>query len=112
MSGVVALPLGALRRRVEILAPVETPDGAGGVARSFASAGETFASVEPLNAAETQRGFALGLARLYRITLRARGDLTGGHRVLWRERTFEVLSVRLADADGRFEELLCEETTP
>lgn len=108
----VVIALRELRHRVGLERPEEEPDGAGGVARTYAPAGEIFAAIEPLTAEETMRGYALGLARLYRMTLRARGDLTGGFRVTWRGRIFDVLSVRESDADGRYEELLCEEVAP
>lgn len=105
------LPLGRLRHRIAIERPADTPDGAGGVTRGFAPLAEVFAGVEPLSAEESRRGYALGLARLYRMTIRARGDLGGGHRVVWRGRVFDVLSVRELDDDDGFEELLCEEVT-
>lgn len=103
---------GALRRRIAIEAPADVPDGAGGATRGFAPLATCFAAVEPLSAEEAAAGRALGLNRLWRMTIRARGDLSGGHRVVWRGRAFDVLSVRALDADGRFEELLCEETGP
>lgn len=103
---------GALRRRISILEPADVDDGAGGVTRGFAPLAEVFAAVEPLGAEEQTAGRALGLRRLWRVTIRARGDLTGGHRVVWRDEVFDVLSVRALDADGRFEELLCEEIAP
>jgi len=103
---------GALRRRVTIEAPAETPDGAGGVIRAFAPLAQAYAAVEPVSAAEAEQGRALGLKRLWRVTIRARGDVTGGCRLAWGDRSFDVLSVRPLDADGRYEELLCEETAP
>ncbi|WP_245479435.1 phage head closure protein [Hansschlegelia zhihuaiae] len=105
-------PPGALRRRIAIEAPADVADGAGGVMRGFAALAQVFAAVEPLSAHEAQAGRALGLNRLWRVTIRARGDVTGGHRVVWRGRVLDVLSVRPLDADLRFEELLCEETAP
>ncbi|MFD1702204.1 phage head closure protein [Methylopila henanensis] len=106
-AAVVAL--GTLRHRVAIERPADAPDGSGGVTRGFEPLTVAFARVEPLSAEETMRGYALGLARLHRVTIRARGDVSGGCRVLWRGRTFDVLSVRERDDHGRFEELLCEE---
>jgi len=103
---------GALRRRVTIEAPAETTDGAGGVIRAFAPLAQAYAAVEPVSAAEAEQGRALGLKRLWRATIRARGDVTGGCRLAWGDRSFDVLSVRPLDADGRYEELLCEETAP
>lgn len=102
---------GALRRRIALQAPADLPDGSGGFSRGFAPLAEVFAAVEPLSAEETERGHALGLARLHRMTIRARGDVGGGHRVIWRGRAFDVLSVRACDSDDRYEELLCEEVT-
>ncbi|MBB3971935.1 phage head closure protein [Hansschlegelia beijingensis] len=103
---------GALRRRVTIEAPADAPDGAGGVVRGFAPLAQACAALEPVSAAEAEQGRAAGLRRLWRVTIRARGDVTGGCRLVWREKRFDVLSVRPLDADGRYEELLCEETAP
>lgn len=103
---------GSLRRRVALQRPADLDDGAGGVTRGFAALAEVFAGVEPLSADEQTAGAALGLRRLWRVTIRARGDLTGGHRVVWRGAALDVLSVRPLDAGGRFEELLCEEFAP
>lgn len=103
---------GELRRRISIERPADVDDGAGGVTRGFATLAEVFASVEPLSAEEAAAGRALGLNRLWRVTLRARADVTGGCRVAWRGTSFDVLSVRALDADDRFLELLCEEFAP
>lgn len=110
MSG--AASPGALRRRIEILQPADVDDGAGGVVRGFASLATVFAAIEPVSAAEAREGAALGLKRLWKVTVRARGDLSGGHRILWSGRTLDVLSVRPLDASGLYEELLCEEFAP
>lgn len=103
---------GSLRRRISIERPADVDDGAGGLIRGYAPLAEVFASVEPLSAEEVAAGRALGLNRLWRVALRARADVTGGCRVLWRGASFDVLSVRALDADLRFQELLCEEVAP
>lgn len=103
---------GGLRWRVALERPADVDDGAGGVVRGFAPLAEVFASVAPVSVEEQAAGAALGLKRLWRVTIRARGDLSGGHRANWRAKTLDVLSVRPLDADGRFEELLCEEFAP
>lgn len=108
----VAASPGALRWRVALERPADLDDGAGGVTRGYAPLAEVFAAVEPLSADEESAGRALGLKRLWRVTIRTRGDVTGGCRAVWRGRTLNVLSVRALDADGRFEELLCEEFAP
>ncbi|GLK75997.1 hypothetical protein GCM10008171_12510 [Methylopila jiangsuensis] len=111
MSAAV-LSFSALRRRVALERPDDAPDEAGGVTRGFAPLAVVFARVEPVAAEEVRRGAALGLAKLWRVVIRARGDVTGGCRAAWSGRAFTVLSARCLDADGRFEELLCEELTP
>ncbi|MFC7053818.1 head-tail adaptor protein [Hansschlegelia quercus] len=100
---------GALRRRVAIDRPADIEDGVGGFVRGFAALAETFAEVEPVSSDQQEKGRALGLRTLWRVTIRARGDLGGGFRLRWRDQAFAVLSVRPLDSDGRFEELLCEE---
>ena len=107
-----AVTPGALRRRITIERPADLDDGAGGVIRGFAPLAELFAAVEPLGAQEQAFGRTLGLKKLWRATIRARGDVDGGCRVAWRGAVLDVLSVRALDADGRFEELLCEEVSP
>lgn len=107
MSAVATI--GRFRRRISIEQPADAPDGSGGVTRGYAPLAICFAAVEPLSAAEATAGAALGLKRLWRVTVRARGDLSGGCRVSWRGLLLDVLSVRPLDADGRFEEMLCEE---
>ncbi len=107
-----AATLGALRRRISIERPADVDDGAGGVIRGYAPLAEVFASVQPLSSEEAAAGRALGLNRLWRVTIRARADVTGGCRVTWRDVAFDVLSVRALDADDRFSELLCEEYAP
>lgn len=108
MSALAIAP-GALRRRIAIDRPADVADGAGGFVRGFAPLAEAFAEVEPVSASEQEKGRALGLRTLWRVTIRGRGDLGGGFRVRWRGQAFAVLSVRPLDADARFEELLCEE---
>ena len=110
MSG-AATP-GALRRRIEILQPADVDDGAGGVVRGFAPLATVPAAIEPVTAAESREGAALGLKRLWKATVRGRGDVSGGHRILWAGRTLNVLSARPLDAAGLYEELLCEEFAP
>ncbi len=107
-----AVSPGLLRRRIAIEQPADVADGAGGVARAYAPLAQAFAEVEPLTAEQAERGRALGLRKLWRVTIRARGDVTGGCRVAWRERTLDVLAVRALAADDRFEEMLCEEIVP
>ncbi len=103
---------GALRRQVALETPADAPDGFGGAVRGFALLATVSAAIEPVSADEVERARALGLAKLWRVTIRARGDVAGGCRALWAGRALHVLSVRALDADGRFEELLCEEVSP
>lgn len=104
-------PIGWLRRRVTIEAPVDTPDGAGGVARTWESAGEVWAAVEPVGAGFRFAAGQAGQAVTHRITLRAGPDLTVRHRLQDGTRTYEIRSVHTADAEARFLVALTEEMT-
>jgi SPP1 family predicted phage head-tail adaptor len=93
------IPIGAMRQRISLQAAVEVPDGAGGVARTYAGVATLWAAFEPLAAGVNLTGEAPGNRTAHRVTLRWRDDVTTGHRVVAGARTFEIRS--LFDPDGR-----------
>lgn len=102
----------ALRQRLVLEAPVEAPDGAGGVVRSFAEIAHLWAAVTPLAMAElVDAERALGRIT-HRVRLRARADLTTAHRFRHQRRVLRIAAVRVADAAGRFVECLVVEERP
>jgi SPP1 family predicted phage head-tail adaptor len=104
--------IGNLRHRLTLEAPDESPDGAGGVVRSWSALGEVWASVEPIGANDAVvAGKRLG-ALTHRVTLRHRGDLTLNHRFRLGTRVFTIRALRDPDEQNRFVECLVAEERP
>lgn len=104
--------IGELRHRLELQAPDETPDGAGGVARGWASLANVWAAIEPVSmndalAADKRLGRIT-----HRIVIRRRSEISTTHRFVSGPRSFVLLAVRDADERGRFLECLVEEERP
>ncbi|WP_420392564.1 phage head closure protein [Acuticoccus sp.] len=104
--------IGVLRRRLALEAPVDVPDGAGGVARSWNEIASVWAEVAPRRSSETvEDGRAVGLVT-HRVTLRRRDDVERGVRFTDGEERYRVLTVVEGDAQRRFLDCLCEEEQP
>jgi SPP1 family predicted phage head-tail adaptor len=99
---------GDLNRRLLLQAAAETDDGEGGVTRSFATVTTLWAQVVPLSGRADIVAESLGAALRYRITVRARDDVTTRHQFLDGERVYRVIAVRQS-ADRRFLEIDAEE---
>lgn len=102
-------------QRLVLEKPVETPDGAGGVVRSYCGIALLWGRIEGLavaSAAEKERAGRLELAQRLRITLRWRAGIDGTMRLRMGKRVFSILSV--ADPDGRRRDLVivAGEVTP
>jgi len=100
---------GRLNHRLVLEAPAETPDGAGGVARSYTSIASIWAEVTPLSAHGEVVAAGSGATRGYRILVRAGPDITTRHRLRDGVRIFRVVAVREADASRRFLAIEAEE---
>ncbi len=108
----MALPLGAMRARLVLEAPSETPDGAGGVTRTFVARSALWARIEPLSAQERLVADSAGQVLTHRITLRWRAGLDAAMR--WRSgaRLFAIRTVMDPDERRRTLVCLCEEIRP
>lgn len=97
-----------LKERITLETPVETPDGQGGMVRSWATYAQCFAEVTALSLDGGERiDAAREVMRLaYRIVLRARTDVTTRMRVVWKGRQLNIRLVIPGDASL---ELLVEE---
>jgi SPP1 family predicted phage head-tail adaptor len=100
---------GELRHRLVLEAPVEAPDGAGGVTRSHASVATLWAKVTPVSARNAVVADDQGATISHRIVIRARFDLTTRHRLRDGARIFRVVSFRDQDGSGRFIEIGADE---
>jgi SPP1 family predicted phage head-tail adaptor len=97
--------VGAMRRRLTIEAPVEVPDAAGGVVRSFATVAAVWAEVTFEGGTERSRAGRLEQAGSYRVTLRWRAGINAGMRFVDGAQVLEILTA--GDPDGDRRRLVC-----
>ena len=100
---------GALRERLVLEQPVETPDGAGGVTRSYASVTTLWAALIPVSARDQVVADSLGASITHRIVIRSRADVTTRHRLRKGSRIFRIVALRDQDGSGRFLEISAQE---
>jgi SPP1 family predicted phage head-tail adaptor len=100
---------GQLNRRLALEAPVETPDGAGGVTRSYVTVATLWAAVEPAGAREGVFAERLGATVTHRIVLRFSADITLAHRLRDGARVYRIVTVR--ERARRWLEIEAEERT-
>jgi SPP1 family predicted phage head-tail adaptor len=92
---------GDLNRRLVLEAPVESADGGGGVARSYAPVMTLWGRVEPVSARGTVVADAGGATVTHRITLRRRSAITTRHRLVEGATVYRIVTLR-DDATRRF----------
>ncbi len=105
MSGLRTPPLGSLRQRVELWSNVQNIDSAGGHRDGFVLLATVWARVRAGGVAPGVLGDGRGVQVTHTITIRFRSDLGGGDRIVFGERTFEVLDA--SDLNGRRAYLVC-----
>jgi SPP1 family predicted phage head-tail adaptor len=88
---------GKLNRRLELQQPAETPDGAGGVTRSYGIVARLWASVEPVSARRAVEADAGGATITHRITIRKRALVTTRHRLVEGANVYRIVSLREDD---------------
>jgi head-tail adaptor len=98
---------GALKTRLTIEAPVETSDGQGGVARSYATFARAWAQLTPLAARHDVAADADGAAVRTRIVMRNQFVLTLQHRMVDGPRVYRIITLRERN-DRRFIEIDAE----
>ena len=103
---------GRLSARLVLEQPAETPDGQGGVTRSFSALATLWARIEPVVAKADEAAGALPVTVTHRIWLRHRGDLAGGMRLRKGARIFAIHAFRDPDETGRYMLCDCEEIRP
>lgn len=100
-----AAPVGALRRRLLLEAPVATPDGLGGATQSFEIIAAVWGRVEWLSGREHWVRGRPEQAATHRVTLRWRDGVDSGRRLRDGARLYDIRSV--ADPDGGRRRLVC-----
>lgn len=101
--------IGELRHRVTLEAPTDTPDDAGGFARSYTPVAQLWARIEKLAARADFIAAREEQQTTHRVTTRWRGDVTQAMRFDHGGRRLYVRSVVDPDAMRRFLVCTCEE---
>jgi head-tail adaptor len=96
----------ALRQRVALFSPVDTPDGMGGFTRGFLQAATVFGALELLRGVEEPVDERKGQSLRFRLIIRWRGDVAASWQAEIGQRRFNILAA--ADEDGRRRFLLCD----
>jgi SPP1 family predicted phage head-tail adaptor len=108
----MAVPaIGALRHRLMLQAPLDTPDNAGGFRRAWSDTAPVWAAVEAGSAFDPGR-VQSGQSITHRITMRWRDDITAGHRLRDGTRIYIIRSVHDATGEQRFLTAMTEENRP
>jgi head-tail adaptor len=90
---------GELKYRLVLEAPVETPDGAGGVSRGYQAVASVWAALTATSDRADATAAALGAVVTHRIVIRSGPEVTTRHRFRLGARIFRVVAVRALD-DG------------
>ncbi|WP_342358532.1 phage head closure protein [Terrarubrum flagellatum] len=106
------LPVGAMRHRVAIEAPVDIADGAGGLTRSYETIDTVWAAIETLEADAALTDNRAGARFSYRITMRWRADIDNSRRLRFEDRVFVIRAVSDADGKRRRLSVLADEDAP
>jgi SPP1 family predicted phage head-tail adaptor len=100
---------GALKHRLVLEEPLESPDGAGGVRRSYATVTTLWAAVTPVSARGNVVADDVGANVTHRIIIRSGSDVSTRHRLREGARIFRILALQDQDGSGRFIEINAEE---
>jgi SPP1 family predicted phage head-tail adaptor len=95
---------GRLKTRLVLEAPVETPDGQGGVVRGYEIAATVWASLMPVRSSTGVVAGAEGAQITHRIVLRATVPLSLRYRFRLGERVFTIAGIR-DGAERRYHEI-------
>ena len=97
--------IGARRRRFVLEVPLETPDGFGGVIRTYQPGPLLWGAIEMLDMTERMRADRPETAVTHRITLAFREGVTGAMRLSCGPRVFRIKAA--SDPDGARRQLIC-----
>jgi SPP1 family predicted phage head-tail adaptor len=104
--------IGARRRRFVLELPLESPDGFGGVVRTYAAGPQLWGAIEMVGGDEQVRAGRPEQAVTHRVRFRYRDGVTAAHRLACGPRCFQIRTA--SDPDGKRRELVClvEEVGP
>jgi phage head-tail adaptor, putative, SPP1 family len=100
---------GRLTARLDLEAEAATPDGQGGAVVAWSHVASLWGLVEPVSARPHEEAGATAATITHRVTMRMRGDVARGMRLVHRGRALAIRAVHDPDARGAYLVCLCEE---
>ena len=104
--------LGAMRHRLTIESPVDTPDGFGGLIRSFVARANISAAMEQVKMDQRAVSFGETVEITHLVHLRASANVAAGWRLRKGARRFEIMAVLPDDRASGFILCHCRELAP
>lgn len=106
------LPIGGMRHRLAIEAPLETGDGGGGVLPSWSLVAEVWGAIRPVSGAERFEADGLHGRVSHEVWIRHRTGVVPAMRFKLGARVFEIRGVIDTGERRRFLRCLVEERVP
>lgn len=104
-----AATISTMREKIALESPVDTPDPAGGYARSWSLVAEIFARVTPIQSREQFIAERHEFLTTHKFVIRWRPDVSAHMRFRDEDRTFAIHAVFDTDGLRRFMTCYCEE---
>jgi SPP1 family predicted phage head-tail adaptor len=102
-------PIGSLRDRLRLEAPLDADDGAGGTTRTWQTVATVWGRIVPIGAGERVAADRLEAHADHRVTIRWRADVTARMRFVAGTRVLEIRGLSDIDERHRHLDCLCEE---
>ena len=106
------MPIGTMRHRLGLEAPVDTSDGGGGATRAWSLVAEVWGAIEPASGGEHVAADAAHGRVSHEIWIRHRAGLGPHMRFKMGARIFDIRAVIDSGARRRFLRCLVEERVP
>jgi SPP1 family predicted phage head-tail adaptor len=84
------MEIGELNKRVELQHLAENKDDFGEMIRSYAPYAKVWAKIEPLQGRELEHAQQISTETTHRVTIRYKANVASEHRVIYKERIFEI----------------------
>lgn len=103
------MKVGKLRKRVKLQNLARNQDSFGEAVPSYTTYTTVWASVEPLQGRELEHAQQISAEVSHRVTIRYNRNVTSEHRVVYVERTLEIIAVINPEEQNEMLILLCKE---
>jgi len=107
----MSMRAGRLRHKITIQEVTETADGMGGFTETWSEYTTAFASITPMKGMEALEHRKLGHETVHKVWMRYQSGISTKMRVVWGDRTMDMIDYRIPDERNEMIELTVKETT-